>query len=115
MNMDKEEIERGLKLARETALKAVEKAKRPGEPSDIALALSRAAEAYGMALASQYGRKEDREKSPFEDDWGVARHLDDACYALAHESVEDARRASRALLLALRDAVRERASDELEE
>lgn len=112
--MKNEEIERGLKLARETALKAVEKAKRTGEPSDIAEALSRAAEAYGMALASQYGRKEDREKSPFEDDWGVERHLDDACYALAHESVEDAMRASRALLLALRDAVRERASDELE-
>lgn len=112
--MKNEEIERGLKLARETALKAVEKAKRTREPSDIAEALSRATEAYGMALASQYGRKEDREKSPFEDDWGVTRHLDDACYALAHESVEDAMRASRALLLALRDAVRERASDELE-
>lgn len=112
--MKNEEIECGLKLARETALKAVEKAKRTGEPSDIAEALSRATEAYGMALASQYGRKEDREKSPFEEDWGVDRHMDDAHYALTHESVEDARKASRALLLALRDAVRERASDELE-
>ena len=111
--MKNEEIERGLKLARETAIKAVEKAKRTWEPSDIADALSRATEAYGMALASQYGRKEDREKSPFEDDWGVARHLNDACYALSNESVEDARRASQALLLALRDAIRERASDEL--
>ena len=113
--MKNEEIERGLKLARETAMKAVEKAKRTGEPSDIAEALSRATEAYGMALASQYGRKEDREKSTFDDDWGVARHLNDACYALSNESVEDARRASQALLLALRDAIRERASDELEE
>ena len=112
--MKNEEIERGLKLARETASQAVEKAKRTWEPSDIADALSRATEAYGMALASQYGRKEDREKSPFEDDWGVARHLNDACYALSNESVEDARRASQALLLALRDAIRERASDELE-
>ena len=109
--MKKEDIERGLKLARETALKAVDKAKRTWEPADIAEALSRATEAYGMALASQYGRKEDREKSPFEDDWGVARHLNDACYALSNESVEDARRASQALLLALRDAIRERASD----
>ena len=112
--MKNEEIERGLKLARDTAMKAVEKAKRTWEPSDIAEALSRATEAYGMALASQYGRKEDREKSPFEDDWGVARHLNDACYALSNESVEDARRASQALLLALRDAIRERASEELE-
>ena len=112
--MKNEEIERGLKLARDTAMKAVEKAKRTWAPSDIAEALSRATEAYGMALASQYGRKEDREKSPFEDDWGVARHLNDACYALSNESVEDARRASQALLLALRDAIRERASEELE-
>ena len=44
----------------------------------------------------------------------VARHRNDACYALSNESVEDARRASQALLLALRDAIRERASDELE-
>ena len=113
--MKNEEIERGLALASDKALDAVEKAERTGEPSDIAEALSRAVEYYGMLLASQYGRKEDREKSPFEEDWGVDRHLDDAHYALTHESVEDARRASDALLLALRDAVRERASDELEE